>query len=96
VIYGSRAEGGSASRAVSPGKQNRSTHNRTTASNNVAVTKSTTLKKKSKVKTEDMDLLSVPIVLSDEDDSRERDVALNSPEKGKDFRESSKVPIMLL
>ena len=96
MIYGSRAEGGSASQAVSLGKQNCSTHNQTTASNNVAVTKSTTLKKKSKVKTEDMDLLSVPIVLSDEDDSREKDVALNSPEKGKDFRESSKVPIMLL
>jgi hypothetical protein len=66
-------------------------------SNNVAVTKTTTLKKKthSKVKTEDMDSLSAPISLSDEDDSLERDIALNSPEKGKDFRKSSKVRIVI-
>jgi hypothetical protein len=91
VIYESRASEG-ASQAVSLDRKSHSAaHNRTTTLNNVAVTKTTTLKKKGKGKTDDMVLASVPISLSDEDDSQERDVALNSPEKGKDFRKSSKV-----
>ena len=91
--YGSRAQEHSTSQAV--GKQSHSAHNRqTTASNNVSITKTTTLKKKSKLKTEDMGSLLAPISLSDEDDSREREVALNSPEKGKDFQKSSKVRIV--
>ena len=91
MIYGSRAKGHSASQAV--GKQSHSAHNRTTALNNVSVTKTTTLKK-SKAKMEDMGLLSALISFSDEDDSQERVIALNSPEKGKYFRKSSKVRIV--
>jgi hypothetical protein len=63
---------------------------RTTALNKVAITKATTLNKKtrSNIKTKKMD---TSLVFSDEDDSLERDVALNSPQKGKDFQQSSKV-----
>ena len=63
---------------------------RTTALNRIAVTKEITLDKnhRRKVKIEKM---GIPVSFSDEDDSFERDVALNSPEKGKDFRKSSKV-----
>ena len=69
------------SQVVSLGKQSYSkAHNQMTASNNIAITKMTTLKKKSNVKTEDMDPCLVFVSLSDEDK-----IALNSPEKGKDF-----------
>ena len=71
-------------------RQSQPAQNRTTALNKIVVTKATTLNKKtrSKVKTGKTD---TPVSFSDEDDSLERDVALNSPEKGKEFRQSSKV-----
>ncbi len=64
---------------------------RTTASNNIGVTKSTILKKKTNRNRKVEETISAPHSLSDEDDSLEREVALNSPEKGKEFRQSTKV-----
>ncbi len=84
-----RAKGDS----VSQVKPSCPAQSRTTVSNNIAVPKATTLEKKirRKIKTEDMNSLSAPLSLSNENDSLERDVVLKSPEKGKDFRQLSKV-----
>ena len=81
------------SQTASPNERSQLAQNRTTALNKVVVTKATTLDKRThtKAKTKKIGTSSVPISLSDEDDSLERDVVLNSPEKGKDFRQSSKV-----
>ena len=96
AIHENRAEGASTSQAISIYAAQNS---RTTALNNIAVTKATTLKEKTghKIETlklgtaEDKDSVLAPLALSDEDDSLEREVALNSPEKGKDFHQLSKV-----
>jgi hypothetical protein len=93
AIYENSVEEGSTAHATSVAP-------RTTASNNLAMTKTTMLKKthrNSNVESSklgaarDTPSVFAPLSLSDEDDSLEREVVLKSPEKGKDFQRSSKV-----